>query len=443
MPSRITSPFLLLLAFILPLAAPVAAQTTKLALVGGLLIDGSGGEPLANSIVLINGSRIESVGTVGRMSVPPDYLAISTEGMTVLPGLWDLHVHLLYSGHPDFNHWFDTYPDQFRTVTIPASAQQFLMAGVTSVRDLAITTDDVFAVKQGIQRGELIGPAVYTAGAALMPGAGAARPHLLPVAGAADASAKTTALIDRGVDFVKVLGATAASQAEMNAIVATAHAAGVRVTAHGRSDEELRVALLAGVDEIQHIGTGGTEYPADIIELIRARIASGVPLYWNPTIGLTLNADELAADPEWLQDPKNFAGLTPAIAQDVRQAIANHQFTVPTVAAVSAVRRKLQQLNELGVIMVSGSDMGTFGHPASEATWRELEAWVFELGMSPLQALKWATADAAAYMGVADQVGTLTPGKLADVIAVKGSPLRHFSTLREPAIVIRNGVRYK
>ncbi len=95
------------------------------------------------------------------------------------------------------------------------------------------------------------------------------------------------------------------------------------------------------------------------------------------------------------------------------------------------------------MIFTFGSDEGTFGHPASEATWRELETWVFELGMDPLVALKWATADSAAYMGVLDEVGTISPGKLADVIAVKGSPLRHFSTLREPAMVFKNGQRVK
>jgi imidazolonepropionase-like amidohydrolase len=93
--------------------------------------------------------------------------------------------------------------------------------------------------------------------------------------------------------------------------------------------------------------------------------------------------------------------------------------------------------------MVFGSDEGSFGHPASESTWRELETWVFELGMSPLVAIKWATSDAAEYMGVGDEVGTITPGKLADIITVTGSPLRHFSTLREPAMVFKNGVRVR
>ena len=430
--------------FLLFITGLCAAQPQKYALVGGLLIDGSGEEPLRNSIVLVSGDRIEAVGAIGRLAVPDDYQLVSTEGMTVMPGLWDPHVHLLYNGHPDFGHWFSTYADRFESDTIPASARQFLMAGVTSVRDLAANTDDIVAVRKRIEAGEIPGPTIYASGMALTPGPGPQRtPHVFPVANADIAIRETRRLADKGMDIIKVLGATDASQEIVNAIVSTAHAGGMKVTAHGRTDAEIRVALRAGVDEIQHIGVDSPTYPVDILEMIEQRVAAGPPLYWNPTVGTILNADELAADPEWLDDPKNFAGLPDDIELDIRQALATAQYTVQPPAAADTIKRKLQSLGERGVIFVFGSDEGTFGHPASEATWRELETWVFELGMDPLVALKWATADAAAYMGVADEVGTITPGKLADIIAVRGSPLRHFSTMREPALVIRHGIRYK
>ncbi len=421
------------------------SQAKKIVLAGGTLIDGTGAAPILDSVIFIDGDRIESTTTMSRLSrISDEYQIISTEGMTLLPGLWDPHVHLLYNGHPDLNHWFSTYAEQFGEITIPASALQLLMAGVTSVRDLAVTTDDVMRVREQINSGEIPGPTIYTSGAALSPTTGPTRPHIQGVDGAIDAAEKTRALIAAGADIIKILGAgDENSQDEVDAIVATAHAAGLRVTAHGRSDAELRIALKAGVDEIQHIGSGGSEYPQDIIDTIRERINGGTPLYWNPTIGLDLNANALAADSEFLEDPKNFLGLSLEIEEDVRIAIVQSQFNTRSPEIINTVKRKLQQLNELGVIMVSGSDMGTFGHPASESTWRELEAWVFELGMDPLIAIKWATADAAEYMGVADQVGTITPGKLADIIAVKGNPLSHFSVLREPAIVIKNGIRYK
>ncbi len=419
-------------------------DNTKYALVGGLLIDGSGSEPVPNSIVLINSNRIEAVGTIGRLAVPADYQLVSTEGMTVMPGLWDPHVHLLYNGHPDFAHWFSTYSDQFASVTIPASAHQFLMAGVTSVRDLAANTRDIAKVRQRIEQGELPGPTIYAAGAALMPvDVPQTMPHIIPIDNDRKAVNETKRLIADGMDFIKILGAVPQSQNIVNAIVRTAHAAGVRVTAHGRSDEEIRVALIAGVDEIQHIGIDNPTYPEDILDLVEQRIASGIPLYWNPTVGTVLNTDELAADPEWLDDPKNFLDLPANIELDIRQAIARANFNVQPRSAQETIKRKLQSLSERGVIMVFGSDEGTFGHPASEATWRELETWVFELGMSPLVAIKWATSDAAEYMGVGAEVGTITPGKLADIITVTGSPLRHFSTLREPEMVFKNGIRVR
>ena len=433
----------LLCCLLLLSSALAQAQTDKFALVGGTLIDGTGNNPVADSIILVNGDTIEAVGSIGRMAIPQDYRIISTEGLTVMPGLWDPHVHMLYNGHPDFTHWFETYSDQFGSVTIPASARQFLAAGVTSVRDLAVTTDDILAVRDKINSGQMPGPTIYAAGAALVPAGGPPRPHLLPFDDADHAEQLTREIISQGVDYIKIIGAVPAQQEAINRIVATAHQLDTPVTAHGRTDEELRVVLLAGVDEIQHIGTSSPEYPQDILALVRDRVENGPPVYWNPTIGMVLNVDELAADPEWLEDPKNFAGLTPEIEQDIRQALVNAQFNIPSREATDALRRKLQQLNELGVIFTFGSDNGTFGHPASEATWRELETWVFEMGMSPLRAIQWATADSARYVGVYEQVGSVSPGKRADIIAVKGSPLRHFSTLREPVMVFKNGERFK
>ena len=99
------------------------AAPRPLALVGGTLVDGFGSTPIRNSVVLVEGERIKAVGQVGALAVPAGVDVISTEGMTVLPGLWDLHVHLMYAGHPDARHWFDTYTPQFETVIIPASAE--------------------------------------------------------------------------------------------------------------------------------------------------------------------------------------------------------------------------------------------------------------------------------------------------------------------------------
>ena len=160
---------------------PGSRPGSPVALVGGTLIDGTGAAPIRNSVVLIRGERIERIGTTESVAIGPDYERISTEGMTVMPGMWDLHVHLMYGGHPNGRFWFDTYTPQFESVTIPASARQMLMAGVTSVRDLG-APPGIVAVKKRIASGELPGPTLYVAGPVLSKGAGAASPHVWNVA---------------------------------------------------------------------------------------------------------------------------------------------------------------------------------------------------------------------------------------------------------------------
>ena len=149
--------------------APPQPAGSPVALVGGTLIDGTGAAPVRNSVVLIRGDRIERIGTTESVTIGADYERISTEGMTVLPGMWDLHVHLMYGGHPNGRFWFDTYTSQFESVTIPASARQMLMAGVTSVRDLG-APPGIVNVKKRIASGELPGPTLYVCRARALEG---------------------------------------------------------------------------------------------------------------------------------------------------------------------------------------------------------------------------------------------------------------------------------
>ena len=107
------------------------------------------------------------------------------------------------------------------------------------------------------------------------------------------------------------------------------------------------------------------------------------------------------------------------------------------------MQRKIKQLRELGVEFVFGSDEGTFGATASQATWRELDAWVRSLGVDPMTAIRKATLDAAKHVGADRDAGSVADGKFADVIAVAGNPLRHIDVLREPAVIIKHGRRYK
>jgi imidazolonepropionase-like amidohydrolase len=431
-----------------------ASRRGPIALVGGTLIDGTGSPAVRNSVVLIRGDRIERVGTIDSLNVPPGYEEISTEGMTVLPGLWDLHVHLMYAGHPNARYWFETYTSQFENVIMPASAEQMLMAGVTTVRDLAAPAREIISVKKRIADGTLPGPTLYVAGPALTKGANPNAVQTLNVSGASDARAKTKQLIDQGVDWIKIINADQLSADEMKAIVDEAHARGHKVAAHAFSEAEIRQGLLAGVDDFQHLRTETPEYPPDILAMIRERVKTGPPLYWTITAGGNgqLNAAYLASNPEFLEDPSNFIGLPKSITDDVRRAIAartgaggrgrgGQTQSQDDINAI--VKRKIGQIRDLGVEIVFGTDVGSWGEVTGQATWMEADLWVRELGMDPMTVIRKMTLDAARVVDASRESGSIAEGKFADVIAVRGDPLRHMDALREAKIVIRRGRRYK
>lgn len=426
-------------------AAP--APPAPIALVGGSLIDGRGGAPVRDSVVLIEGGRIKAVGTVDTLPVPAGYQRISTEGMSVLPGLWDLHTHLQYSAHTDLTAWNARYLGQMETVIMPAIAEQLLMAGITSARDAMAPLDPILHVKARIARGEIPGPTLYVAGALLEhQGPPGAETFRWGVSGVADAKAKVDLLADKGVDFIKMLCVRDMTQEEADAIVAEAHARGLKVLSHGREDGEIRKCLKAGVDDLQHLGTGGL-LPDDIVAMIKARTAKGT-LYWTPTVGGPINNRYLRDNAEPLDDPAWRRGLPDAIVQDVAASLK----ALPAMIARSpgmiatdteTYRRKFYQLRDAGAVLLVGTDSGGPGHFHPYATWLELDAWVNHFGYDPMQAIVRATADAARMMGADKDYGTVEAGKFADVIVVPGDPLRHIDVLRSPVVVIKTGRRVK
>jgi imidazolonepropionase-like amidohydrolase len=427
---------------------PSAAQPAPgFALVGGALIDGTGAGPVRDSVVLVRGDRIERVGTTSTLPVPAGYERISTEGMTVLPGLWDLHVHLIYSGHPNPGAWF-RHASDFERITIPASARQMLMGGVTSVRDLAAPADAIFAVRKRTASGELPGPTIYAAGPALAkmaPNQGTPTSQLLPIADASDARAKVRQLVEAGADVIKIFFVDRMSAEERRALVEEAHARGKRIAAHGQTDEEVRLGLAIGVDDFQHIGIDSPEYPPDVMASLRARVKSGPPVYWTPTVGANglLNAAFTASKPELFDDPEAYLGLPPAFVEEVKEGWANYQPRQPRAEAEAIVKRKIAQLQDAGVRLVFGSDEGSAGELARHATWMDADLWVRVLGMKPMDVIRSMTSDAAAVMNADRDNGSIAAGKYADIIAVGGDPLRHIEVLRDPRLVLKHGRRYK
>jgi len=432
------------------LALGAEAQEPLTALVGGTLIDGFGGPPLRNSVILVEGERIRAVGQVGALTVPPGAQVISTEGMSVLPGLWDMHVHLMIVGHADYAHWDSTYPGIFASTIMPAAARQLLLAGVTSARDLGAPLDPSIQVRDRINRGEIPGPTLYVSGPFIQhapyPGTEAFR---WGVRGPQDAREKVRRLKQAGVDVVKLIDQDQMTMEEVEAVVSEAHLVGLPVVAHSHRPEEIRRGLAAGVDNFEHTGLAtAPEYPADVIALLRERTArmNLGPLWWTPTIEGLANYESTRDNPEKLDDPCWREGLPDRVVEDIRQSL-RHFDRLPyfqiTPNRRPTLARKFQQLREAGVVMLIGTDSGIPGKFHCQSTWNELDAWVNLYGVEPMEAIRSATYWPSVMMRVSDEVGTLSEGKYADIIAVRGDVLRHINLLQDVDLVLKRGVRYR
>jgi imidazolonepropionase-like amidohydrolase len=427
-----------------------SSQGTLKALVGGTLIDGNGGRPIRNSVIIIEGERIKAVGQVGALSVPRGAEVISTEGMSILPGLWDMHVHLMINGHADYAHWDKTYPAQFEPVIMPASAKQLLLAGVTSARDLGAPLDAIIGVRDAIKKGKIPGPTIYASGPFIQhepyPGTEMFR---WGVKGPDDARAKTRKLAQAGVDCIKLIDQDQMTMEEVHAVVDEAHKNRLPVVAHSHRPEEIRRGLQAGVDCFEHTGLAtAPEYPADIIAMIRERTAkmSLGPLFWTPTIEGLFNYEYIRDNPEQLDDPAWQVGLPQSIIDDIRNSIRHPDqlsYFQITPSRRPTLSRKFQQLLGSGAVLLIGTDSGIPMKFHSQSTWRELDIWVNRLGVDPMTAIRAATYWPSVAMKVDREVGTIAEGKYADIIAVRGDVLRYINLLQRVDIVIKHGVRHR
>lgn len=432
------------------LAFAPLAQAQRVAMVGGTLVDGTLSDPIRDSVVLIEGQRIVAVGTVKTLPVPADATVISTEGMTVMPGLWDMHVHLMINGHADYAHWDKTYPAQFRDVIMPASARQLLLAGVTGARDLGGPLEDSIAVRDAINSGRIPGPTLFVSGPFIQkkpyPGTEQFR---WGVDSPADARAKIRRIAQAGVDVVKLIDQDGMSDAELAAIVDEAHRHGLPVVAHAHRPEEIRRGLKAGVDCFEHTGLAASpEYPPDVIAALRERtgnMASG-PLFWTPTIEGLYNFPYTVKNHEFIDGSDWHVGLTPAIIDDIKQSLEHPErigYFQQTPQRWPTLQRKFQQLRESGALLLIGTDSGIPMKFHSGSTWNELDVWVNKLGVPAIDAIRAATYWPAVAMKADKDYGTVTEGKYADIIAVKGDVLKQVALLQRVDIVIKHGQRVK
>jgi cytosine/adenosine deaminase-related metal-dependent hydrolase len=440
----------LLAAAVAVLCCAPALAARPLVLAGGTVVDGYGNPPLRNGVIVIEGERISAVGTLDSVVLPQDAELVSTEGMTVLPGLWDMQVHVDRLGHGDEGRWNETYAPIAARVVGPLAASQLLQAGVTSARAMAAPLAVVIGLRERVAAQRIPGPTLFVGGPQLVkvvaPGADSWQ---WAVKGADEGRAKVARLAAAGVDFVLLGGVDLWDEEELKAVIGEARIRGLGVFAAGERTAAVERGLAAGVDGFVGLDLGALpDFPAETLSAIAARTASSSQpaLSWSPAISGVLNYEDLRRNPEPLDDPAAVAGLPPLVAADVLASLRALErigwYDMPAARAPTLCT-KLGQLRDAGVRLVLGSDSGAPAQLHTRAAWQEVDFWVRECGIEPLRAIQAATHDAAAAMRVEHESGTISPGKYADIIAVRGDVLRNPALLQRVDIVVRHGQRYR
>ncbi len=408
-------------------AAPPAPQPGPLTAIkaGRLLADPSRGAG-APALILVEGSRIRAV-LPADAPVPDEARLIDLSDATVLPGLIDLHVHLL--GDPGRGPLTTVQVTPERTVaTGVKNALLTLRAGFTTVRDLGASPMASLALRDAIAAGEVPGPRIQAAGGGISIIGGHAdisgfRPEVLAAlsggtscTGPDQCAARVREAARSGVDVIKITatGGVLSQQArglelhftpaEMKAIVQTADSLGLKVMAHAHGDSGIRGAVEAGVSTIEH----GTFATPETLRLMRQKGTWYVP---------TLMAFQ------GLADRVGKGIFTPVVELKAKAALA--QWGNGLAAAVRA-----------GVPIAFGTDAGVFEHGRNG---EEFALMVEKGGMTPRAALVSATVDAARAAGLSDEIGTIAAGKAADLVAVSGDPLSDPRALRNIRFVMANG----
>lgn len=421
------------------------AQTNKLALVGGMLLDGYEVPPLHHAAVLIEGERIVRVGRAAEIEIPADYEVVDTSGRTMLPGLIDLHAHLVILGHGSYGEWFPWMEERGREETIDEvmaiSAKQLLMAGVTTAMDLGGPLRGSLNVRDRINAGEIPGPRLWMSGPWLARRVGVfPEDYQIEVTSPEGAAESTEELARAGVDVIKAHSGLVLE--DYQAIVEVAHRHGLKVHAHVYAPEDVRNAFEGGVDVLTHAGSAGTPpYPP---ELLRDIVVRGTPVVITGAHRVWVFPATVAF-PERLQDPRLKEDFPPDMYAEVQRSLENFhtlRYFRTTPRQMFFGDASLGQFIDAGAVMGMGTDSGTPMNFHTEAMWREIKSHV-DLGMSPQRAISATTRINARILGRSADLGTVEAGKLADIIVVKGDPLFNIMALADVETVVKGGRVFK
>jgi len=399
----------------------------RIAIRAGRLIDGRGGPPVANAVILIDGERITAVGP--GLAIPAGARVIDLSRYTVLPGLIDAHTHV--TTQPK-----DYYEDLFRrspidvAITAHVYAKRTLEAGFTTIRDVGSREFIDVALRNAINRGDVPGPRIQAATLAVGSTGGhndvsGFSPYIKfdsfsGVADGIDDIRKLVRLeVKNGADVIKMIasagvlseeesvGAPQYSQEEMNAVVEEAAMWGRKVAAHAHGTEAIKRAIKAGVASVEH---------ASFIDEEGLQLAKSRGTYLVMDI---YNDDYILAEYKRMGYPQKILDKEARVGRTQRENF----------------RRAVQA----GVKLAFGTDAGVYPHG-----WNGKQfAKEVEFGLTPMQAIQTATVNAADLLGWSDRVGSVQPGRFADIIAVSGDPLTDVRELERVAFVMKGGVVYK
>lgn len=406
-----------LLVLLLPF---VASAATVRAITGVNVVNLEGGATLHNAVVIVTDDRITAVGPRGQVPVPQGAEELQLPGKWLMPGLMNMHVHfgLVLPGKMMEDAAHET--DGGLALRMLANARKSLLAGTTTVRTPGEDKDAVFALQSSIDRGEHLGPRIWPAGRPIVPTGGhSSEPLLDGIDGPDEVRQETRRQILLGAKWIKLMisrgiassGDIRASDMtveEMRAATDTAHRQGVKVTAHTGSNQATLEALEAGVDSFEH----GYFLTEDVFRKMKAQGAWYVPTIVVSQAGAMEFFQKIGSPPSYLARVKqvgqaHWAALQAAIRTDVDIAMGSDQFPYePNEGTVASVR--------------------------------EIELYR-DAGMTNLQALRTATVNAARMLGAEQDLGTIAPGKYADMIALDGDPLADIHALRTISWVMKGG----
>ena len=427
-----------ILAWAIPVAAWTAltafqqpAPTVTRVVIAGRLIDSVSAQPRGPATISIAGDRIVRVQD-GILSVPGAEV-IDLRSATVLPGFIDCHTHITGEGTSDAIVKAVTLGDVDAAVRSTAYAKRTLEAGFTTIRNVGAGGGADVALKRAIDEGLVAGPRIWTArnGLSITGGhgdQGGLRPDLGAQAtwqnGIVDSPEEAAKAVryqhKYGADLIKFTATGGVlsindsgdlqqfSEAEMKAIVDTAHLLGIKVAAHAHGKRGMEAAIRAGVDSIEH----GTYLDAETIALFKQH-----GTYLVPTILAGKTVAEMATKPGVLHPSvrEKAARIGPLIQDTFRRAYAG------------------------GVKIAFGTDSGVSNHGDNA---REF-AYMVEGGMPPMEAILTATRAAADLLGASDRVGSIQAGRYADLVAVAGDPLTDIAELQRVTFVMKGGVVYR